>query len=117
VPRRLKTIEEVVRVWRRADPRKGSEFALRKIRTATDRKRLIRAYSNQWWERYGHRDCFSRYQKLVREVVSLAPAGRLDMGQDGLDSEWEAALALFHQKWDLDGKTQPLTTICKKLGK
>jgi hypothetical protein len=117
VPRRLKTIEDVVQAWRRADPRKGSEYALRTIQTAADRKSMIRAYSNRWWETFGHRDCFSRYQKLVRELVSMLPAGRIDMREEGLDSDWEAALVLFHEKWDVDGKPRPLTTLGKLIGK
>jgi hypothetical protein len=117
VPRHLKTVEDVVQAWRRADPRKGFEYALRKIQTSADRKSKIRAYSSRWWERFGHRDCFSRYQKLVRELVSMLPAGKIDMREEGLDSDWEAALVLFNEKSDVDGKPRPLTTLGKLTGK
>jgi hypothetical protein len=85
MPRRLKPTEEMPQAWRLADPMTGSDYALRTIQTAAHRKRKTRVYSSRWWKRFGHRDCLSRYQKLVRELVSILPAGRIDMREEGVD--------------------------------
>jgi hypothetical protein len=42
VPRRVKTIAEVILLWRHGDPGKGSEYPLRRIQTAADRKIVIK---------------------------------------------------------------------------
>jgi hypothetical protein len=54
VPRRVKTIEEAILLWRHGDPGKGSEYPLRRIQTAKDRNTVIKGHTNDWWEKFGH---------------------------------------------------------------
>jgi hypothetical protein len=115
VPRRVKTIEEVILLWRHGDPSKGSEYPLRRIQTAADRKIVIKGYTNAWWEKFGHKDAMSRYMILVKGVVSTLETGRINMREAGRDVDWEAALALFHNRWDRQGRPQPMTGVVSKL--
>jgi hypothetical protein len=115
VPRRIKTIEEVILLWRHGDPGKGSEYPLRRLQTAKDRKTAIKGYTNAWWERLGHKDALSRHRILVQGVVSMLEPGRIGMREAGSDVDWEAALALFHNRWDRHGHPQPMTVLVSKL--
>jgi hypothetical protein len=115
VPRRVKTIEEVILLWRHGDPSKGSEYPLQRIQTAADRKIVIQGYTNAWWEKFGHKDAMSRYMILVKGVVSTLEPGRMNMREAGRDVDWEAALALFHNRWDRQGRPQPMTVAVSKL--
>jgi hypothetical protein len=102
VPRRVKTIEEVILLWRHGDPSKGSEYPLRRIQTAADRKIVINGYTNAWWEKFGRKDAMSRYSILVKGVVSTLEPGRIDMREAGRFVDWEAALAMFHNMCGID---------------
>jgi hypothetical protein len=115
VPRRVKTIEEVILLWRHGDPSKGSDYPLRRIQTAADRNTVIKGYTNAWWEHFGHKDALSRYRILVKGVVSALEPGRINMREAGSDVDWEAALALFHDRWDRHGQPQPMTVLVSKL--
>jgi hypothetical protein len=52
---------------------------------------------------------------LVLGVVSTLQPGRIDMREVGSDVDWEAALALFHNRWDRHGHPQPMTVLVSRL--
>jgi hypothetical protein len=56
----------------------------------------------------------SRYTILVKGVVSKLEPGSINICEAGRDIDWEAALALFHSRWDRQGRPQPMTVVVSK---
>jgi hypothetical protein len=114
IPRRLKTIEKITEIWRRGNPAEGSAIPLRFLQTAASRKDMIKGYSNVWWTKFGHKDSMARYSQIIKSVVSMLPES-INMKDEGCDKQWATALALFHEKWDKNGKAQPITALVPQL--
>jgi hypothetical protein len=57
----------------------------------------------------------SKNRILVKGVVSTLEPGRINMREAGRDVDWEATLALFHNRWDRQGRPQPMIVVVSKL--
>jgi hypothetical protein len=116
VPRRIRFLEELVHCWRDGDETKGCLFALRLLQTAEGRKRLIPSYKNSWWVALHHKDSFTRYKIVIKEIVKLAP-DTISLDERGTDANWQESVRIFRSKWDDEDCHQNNTTITRYLAK
>ncbi len=105
-----KTIERTVQLWRFRDPL-CQQISIRELNTAEKQKSVICVdqYSDKYWDSTGNKRRFLRIQALIRFVADESNVESVD--EEGANAEWNAAIAKFHEKWDIEGKPCALSRL------
>ena len=105
----LKTIEEVVELWRRGDKNLDCQ-PLRKFADSEMRKKMVANYSHQIWTLSGQKNSFPSIKDLVERVQGFGPV-RICLMDVGSDDDCEQD---FMQCWIKMGGARRYHVYCLK---
>lgn len=112
IPRLPRSSEDAVNLWVNGSTSRGFR-PVRLYCNLTNRKLIIKNYSDRRWTSSGQKRAFYRFKRIVTSIANC------EEKLEGIEVEkmslWESAAKKFDEKWNRDGKPLPLSIIEKRL--